>query len=343
MSEKVLRCGVVGVGRMGQHHARVYSQRPDVELVGICDLDIDRAQEVASQWGGVPVTTLDELMTMGVDAVTIATPTVTHRSLTEPLMSAQVACLIEKPLAPDADEAAMLVDAAQRSEAVLQVGHIVRYDPVMQAIRETGFSKPRFIEMDRISPMTFRSIDVSVVLDMMIHDLDLLHWLIGQEPESIHASAVSVLSEAEDVCNARLVYTTPERESGCVANVTASRLAMKTERKIRLISDEMYISADFVERRGTVVRKTANAEKMADVREMLASGEDLSGVNYLDIIELEELAVGSADALETEIEDFLTNVRLGRRPEIDASAGLAAVRTAERIVESARAAGARMV
>ncbi len=219
----------------------------------------------------------------------------------------------------------------------------MRYDPVMQAIRETGFSNPRFIEMDRISPMTFRSIDVSVVLDMMIHDLDLLHWLIGQEPESIHASAVSVLSQAEDVCNARLIYQNPEQESGCVANVTASRLAMKTERKIRLISDEMYISADFVERRGTVVRKTANAEKMDQVREMLASGEDLSEVNYLDIIELEELAVGTADALESEIDDFLQNVRQGRRPEIDALAGLAAVRTAERIVESARAAGARMV
>ncbi len=339
----VVRCGVIGVGRMGRHHARVYAQGDRTELVGVVDQDAERTSAITEQWGGAGFDSIDALLEAGVDAVTIATPTIHHRAAAERLLGAGVACLVEKPLAPDAAEASAIADAAARSGAVLQVGHIVRYDPVMVAIRGIEGLTPRFIEMDRISPMTFRSVDVGVVLDMMIHDLDLLLMLTGSEPEEVHASAVCVMGEAEDVCNARLVFPPGADGVRCVANITASRLALKTERKIRIISEDAYVSADFVARTGTVVRKTANAEQLADLRRRLAEGEDLSNIDYLEWVQVEELAVGDGEPLKLQIDDFIDAVQAGRRPMVDAEAGSAAVRTAERIVEAAREAGSRMV
>ncbi len=340
---KKIRAAVVGVGRMGRHHARVYAQSEGAELVGVVDTNEASSRRVVEEWGGKVYASVEELLADGVDAVTIATPTADHRAVAERLLEARVACLIEKPLAPDAASAGAIRDAAERSGAVLQVGHIVRYDPVMVAIRKLEGFTPRFVEMDRISPMTFRSVDVGVVLDMMIHDLDLLLMLMGTEPEEVHANAVSVMGEAEDVCNARLTFPPAADGIRCVANVTASRLALRTERKLRIISEDTYVSADFVKRTGTVVRKTANAAQLADVRERLKSGEDLSNIDYLDLVKVDTLTIGDDEPLRRQIDDFLTAVRTGRRPEVDAKAGLAAVRTAERIVEAAGAAGARRV
>ena len=344
MNDSKIRCGVIGVGRMGRHHARVYAQHEDVDFVGVVDRDAGRAQDITEQWGGRAFESPQEMLSAGVDAVTIATPTIHHRAIAEHMLDASVACLIEKPLAPDAAEAQAIVDAATASGSILQVGHIVRYDPVMLAIQALPPFTPRFLEVDRISPMTFRSVDVGVVLDMMIHDLDVLLMLVGREPVDIQASAVSVLGEAEDVCNARLTFP-PERtgDSSCVANVTASRLALKTERKLRVIAEDTYISADFVQRTGTVVRKTANEAALADLRQRLAAGEDLSDVNYLDLVEFDALDVAEGEPLKLQIDDFLDAVRTGRQPRVNAQAGFAAVRTAERIIEVARSAGARMV
>lgn len=344
-AQKKLRCGVIGVGRMGRHHARVYAQHEQADLVGVVDTNVHSRESITAEWGGQPLATVEQLLDLGVDAVTIATPTVHHRAAAELLLRNNVACLIEKPLAPDVEEAGAIAEAAQESGAVLQVGHIVRYDPVMVAIKNQARITPRFIEMDRISPMTFRSVDVGVVLDMMIHDLDLLLMLTGEEPEDVQANAVSVMGEMEDVCNARLTFPPlPEADGvSCVANLTASRLALKTERKIRIISEDAYVSADFVERKGTIVRKTANAEQLAEVREQLKAGKDLSQVNYLELVQVEQLEVGDGEPLKLQIDDFLNAVRTGCTPAVDAAAGFAAVRTAERIVEAARAAGARMV
>lgn len=343
MTTSPIRCGVIGVGRMGRHHARVYAQLPDVELVGVVDAIPQAAADIVEQWGGRPFASIDDLLCAGVDAVTIATPTVHHRAAAERLLAAGVACLIEKPLAPDVGEAEALVDAARKHGSILQVGHIVRYDPVMVAIRQLRDIRPRFIEMDRISPMTFRSVDVGVVLDMMIHDLDLLLMLVGEEPEDVQANAVCVMGEHEDVCNARLTFPPDADGVQSVANVTASRLALKTERKLRIISEDAYVSADFVARKGTVVRKTANEQQLADVREQLREGRDLSQVNYLELVQVEDLEIGDGEPLKLQIEDFLDCVHTGRRPTVNAEDGFAAVRTAERIVEAARAAGARLV
>jgi predicted dehydrogenase len=338
-----LRCAVVGAGRMGRHHSRVYAQHADVDFIGVVDVKPEASAAVVEEWGGRAFADVRHLIEAGIDAVSIATPTIHHRAAAEPLLAERVACLIEKPLAPDAEEAAAIAQAADRSNAVLQVGHIVRYDPVMRAIAGVPNLVPRFIEMDRISPMTFRSIDVSVVLDMMIHDLDLLLMLVGCEPVEVHASAVSVLSEWEDVCNARLTFHAGADGAVCVANVTASRLAFKTERKMRIISEDTYISADFVARTGTLVRKTANAEQLAAVREELRAGKDLSELNYLDLVKVDSLEIGHEEPLKLQIDDFLRCVREGARPAVDAQAGFAAVRTAERIIMAARAAGSKMV
>ncbi|MDG2094044.1 MAG: Gfo/Idh/MocA family oxidoreductase [Phycisphaerales bacterium] len=335
MSNEIIRCGVVGVGRMGRHHARIYAQMPEAELVGVVDADAERRNDITSEWGGRPLETVRELIDLGVQAVTIATPTIHHREAAEQLIEAGVACLIEKPLAATAADASAIAEAAASKGVPLQVGHVVRYDPVMRAIRALGEFQPRHLELHRISPMTFRSVDVGVVLDMMIHDLDLLTMLIGAEPEEIHASAVAVLSDAEDVCNARLTYSSDSLEERCVANVTASRLALKTERKLRIICEDLYVSADFVTRTGTVVRQSANASQLDEIRGRLRAGEDLSSVNYLDLVSFEDLVVEDAEPLLLQAEDFLNSVRTGSRPEIDAEAGRAAVRTAERILEAA--------
>ncbi len=340
---KTLRCGVVGVGRMGRHHARLCTQVEGCDLVGVVDRDPERRAAVQEQYGGEGFEEVEQLVKAGVDAAIIATPTVHHRQAAERLLAAGVHCLIEKPLAPSVPEARAIADAARAAGVVLQVGHVVRYDPVMVAIRQVKGLRPRFVQVDRISPMTFRSVDVGVVLDMMIHDIDVLLMLLGSEPQEVHASAVSVLGEAEDVCNTRLVFPPDADGLRCVANVTASRLALKTERKIRIISEEAYLSADFVERKGTLIRKTANAARIADVRRQLKDGADLSSVNYLELVAVEPLAVGQGEPLRLQFEDFLGAVRSGRKPFVDAEDGFAAVRTAERIVAAARSAGARMV
>ena len=330
--EKTIRCAVVGVGRMGRHHARVYSQMDGVDFVGVVDQDETRRNDIVEEWGGKAFATVDDLIAEGVDAVTVATPTIYHLEVSEPLLERGIACLIEKPLAPTAEGAAAIADIAQEGGAVLQVGHVVRYDPVMRAVASIENLKPRFIEMVRISPMTFRSVDVGVVLDMMIHDLDLLTMLTGQEPSDIHANAVSVMGEAEDMCNARLEF------GNCTANVTASRLGLKTERKLRIISEDSYVSADFVKKHVTLVRKIANEDQLFDLRTRLAAGEDLSNIDYVDLVEVEEPVVGDEDALTLQAKDFLHSVRTGEKPYIDAEAGSMAIRTAERIMATATAA-----
>lgn len=333
-SEKI-RCGVVGVGRMGRHHARVYAQLDGAEFVGVVDHDENRRNEIVEEWGGTAYSTVEEMIVAGVDAVTIATPTVTHLDVAAPLLATGIACLIEKPLAPTAEVASAIADAAEEGGAVLQVGHVVRYDPVMRAIAAIENLRPRFIEMTRISPMTFRSTDVGVVLDMMIHDLDLLTMLLGNEPSEIYADAVSVISETEDMCNARLVFPTGSDGFSCTANVIASRLALKTERKLRIISEEAYVSADFVQRSVTIIHKTANDKQLSDLRKRLADGEDLTSVDFVEVLTVDEPEIGNEDALTLQAKDFLHSIRSGTKPEIDAEAGSMAIRTAERIMQQA--------
>lgn len=337
-----LRCGAVGVGRMGQHHARVYAEMEGVELIGVVDANFDRAQEIASKHGCKAFATEQELLDAGVDAVSIAVPTTFHLKSATPFLKAGVACLIEKPLAQSADQAEKIKHLAEQNNACLMVGHIERFNPIMRAMQDATVSTgepitPRFMEVHRVSPMTFRSMDIGVVMDMMIHDLDVVLMLMGgREPDEIQASGVAVISEFEDICNARLVWNLPEENGGgqCVANITASRLAMKTERVTRITGEGGYIKIDYAAKTGTVIRKTANEIQMREVREQLSTGKDLTDVDWTELINIEPLTIDDGEPIVKEIEAFLDAARTGKNPAIDASAGFANVRTAERIVEA---------
>lgn len=336
-SGRPLRCAAVGVGRMGQHHARVYANEPGCELVGVVDASRDRAQEIAEKFGCRAFATEAELLEAGVDAVSIAVPTTAHQRSAEPFLRAGVACLIEKPLAPDARQAYELQQLAESTGTCLMVGHIERFNPIMRAMqRATDQARqitPRFIEVHRVSPMTFRSVDIGVVMDMMIHDLDVVLMLMGGvEPDEIQASGVAVITEHEDICNARLVWRRPQ--GNCVANITASRLALKTERVTRITGEDAYVKIDYAAKKGVIIRRLANEIQMSEVREQIRSGADLTMLKWHELVNLENLEIDDGEPIVMEIREFLDAVRSGRRPTIDANAGFVNVRVAERIVEA---------
>ena len=322
-----LSVGVIGTGRMGRLHARVYSQMPQVKLVGVYDANPEAAAEAAEQYDTKAFTDLGELLGQ-VSAVTIATPTVTHLEMARACLSRRVPCLIEKPLAKDSHEARQIVELSQAHKTLVQVGHIERFNPAVRAVDRLKMS-PRFIEVTRISPLTFRSIDVGVVLDMMIHDIDIVLKLSGSKVSRVDAIGVSIIGNVEDVCNARLEF-----ENGCVANLTASRVALKTERKLRVFSPDAYVSLDYQKKYGIIAQKSGNLEAIRNAVGKIRRGEieDLSDLNYQDLVNVEELQIDDVEPLRAEQEAFVGAVA-GKGPsEVSAEDGLAAVEVAERIV-----------
>ncbi|MEM9166751.1 MAG: Gfo/Idh/MocA family oxidoreductase [Planctomycetota bacterium] len=338
-----IRCAAVGVGRMGQHHARVYAQMDGVELVGVYDASPERAAEIADKHGCPVLASIEDVISAKPEAVSIACPTIYHRETAEPLLKAGIACLIEKPLAQDPDEAAAIKRVAEEAGSILMVGHIERFNPIMRALRRATAEgldiTPRFIEVHRVSPMTFRSVDIGVVMDMGIHDLDVVIMLMGgREPDRVEATGVPVVTEHEDLCNARLTWEMPASRGGgvCVANMTFSRLALKTERVTRITAEDAYIKLDYQKKSGTLIRRTANEAQLREVRDRLRDGMDLTSLSWDELVNLEQLEVDAGEPIVMELEAFLDAVRHGHRPDIDASAGLANVRTAQRIVEAIR-------
>ena len=243
-------------------------------------------------------------------------------------LSRGIACLIEKPLAKDTAEAQQIVDCAKRTGVAVQVGHIERYNPAVRAMTRLDV-KPRFIEVTRISPMTFRSIDVGVVLDMMIHDIDIVLRLAGSPVAKIDAIGVSVIGTVEDICNARLIF-----ENGCVANITASRLSLKTERKLRVFSPDAYVSLDYQKKYGIVARRSHNLDAIREAVDRIHRGEvaDLSELNFADLVQIEELKIDDIEPLRAELDSFIEAVTNGTAPPVSAEEGLAAVETATRII-----------
>jgi len=327
-----IHVAVAGAGRMGTHHARIYSQIEGCRLVGVCDHHRERAQKLSQEYGCRAFESVEELLNSGetLHAATVAVPTVSHREVAEKFLTSDVDLLIEKPLAPDVADARAIISAAEKNHRVLQVGHSERFNPVVRAL--AGYElEPRFVEVHRISPMTFRSIDIGVVLDMMIHDIDIVNYFVRSEVKSVAAAGVAVLGKFEDVANARIVFA-----NGCVANLTASRLALKTERKMRLFSPNAYISVDYQKKAGVVIRKTANEQQLEMVRKKIAAGEvaDLTDLNYTELVNYEQLQIQDTEPLRVEIESFLKTVRTRRRPEVSGQDGLFAVDVATRITEA---------
>jgi predicted dehydrogenase len=324
-----LPVAVIGCGRMGRLHARVYSEMPRVRLLGVYDANPEAAAAAAEQYDCRAFASLEELLAAA-EAVTIAVPTAFHADVAEKCLAAGRACLVEKPLAKDVADARRIVAVAARAGVVVQVGHIERFNPAIRAMEKLDI-RARFIEVTRISPLTFRSIDVGVVLDMMIHDIDIVLRLARSKVARIDAVGVSVIGDVEDICNARLTF-----ENGCVANLTASRLALKTERRLRVFSPDAYVSLDYQKRYGIVARRGGNLNAIRDAVAKIRSGEidDLSQLNYADLVQVEELQIDDIEPLRGQLESFVDAVTAGIAPVVTLDDGLAAVETATRIVQS---------
>jgi len=327
---RILRVAVIGAGHMGRHHARIYGELKGCELVAVVDKDTERARVIASQHGGKPFSSIAEVPG-SLDAVTVAVPTVYHAEVAVPLMERSIAVLVEKPLAPDSRSARQLLDASRKHDCLLQVGHSERFNPVVQAMLRMEVT-PRFIETHRISPFTFRSADIGVVFDMMIHDIDIVLHLVKQRDYTIDAVGVSVLGACEDVANARIRFA-----NGTVVNLTASRLALKTERKIRIFAPTGYLSMDYQKKTGVAIKLADNLDliRMAKERDF----EDLSQMATLDfgsMVKIEPLQVDDVEPLRAEIESFLDSVRTGGDAAVSAEEGYAAVEMAERITNAVR-------
>ncbi len=326
MSFKV---AVVGVGRMGKHHARTIHQMDGAELVCVVDANESAATSVAKQRDCLALTNIADAIDK-VDAAIIATPTIAHLEAARPFIEAGKPVLIEKPYTDDPAAGEELIALAEKTGASVQVGHTERFNPTSLAMQKYEIH-PKFIEAHRISPFTFRSADIGVVLDMMIHDIDLVLMLAGSEVVDVQAVGVNVIGNTEDICNARLLFA-----NGCVANITASRLAIKTERKMRIFSEEAYLSVDYGKKVGVVIQKEANLDLIQMAREMDVDdiAELAQSVDYTKLLKVEELTPDdSVDPLTRQAEAFRRTVEEGLPPACSAADGLAAVRTARKIVD----------
>src|SRR5215813_3085474 len=304
-----LRAGVVGVGYLGRFHAQKYAAQPDVTLVGVVDTDPARAAEVAAECYTWAVTDYRDLFDQ-VDCVSVAVPTQLHHAVARDFLSRGVDVLVEKPLTATAAEGRELVEIAARHNCLLQVGHLERFNPALRSL--TGIlTAPRFIECHRVAPFVERGTDVDVVRDLMIHDLDVILSLVRSSVASMEAFGVPVLTAEPDIANARLRFA-----SGCVANVTASRVALKRERKMRIFQPDTYLVVDYGEQRIRICRREPGSQPGG-----------LPNLTY------EERAVSGEDALEEEIRAFLQAVRERSEPIVSGQDGLQALEIAEQIID----------
>ncbi|MGR9044409.1 MAG: Gfo/Idh/MocA family oxidoreductase [Gammaproteobacteria bacterium] len=301
---KKLKCAVVGTGYLGKFHAEKYASLPDCELVAVVDINEAAASAVAQQHGASALTDYQSLLGH-VDAVSIVVPTTLHHAVSKDFLNGGAHVLVEKPITVTVAEADELIEIAERKNLILQVGHLERFNPAVLGMDNLD-EKPLFIESHRLSPFNPRANDVSVVLDLMIHDIDIILALVGSEVERIDASGTSVLTQGIDIANARLVF-----KSGCVANVTASRISMKMERKMRMFRPSSYVSIDF-QNRILTKHRTGQKEMFPGIPEIVT----------------EESVFENGDALLEEIKHFVNCIQTGTNPLVPGEAGKRALETA---------------
>ena len=312
-----LRTAVIGVGYLGRFHAQKYAQLPESKLIGVVDPNPESRTRVAAELNVPGFADIDAILDQ-VDAVSLAVPTPLHHALGTRLLSKGIHVLIEKPIATTVSEARELVDIARQHNAVLQVGHLERFNPAVRAAAEK-LRTPRFVESHRLAPFKQRGSDVSVVLDLMIHDIDLIQELVRSPIESIDAVGAQVFSGEIDIVNARIRFA-----SGCVANTTASRISLKQERKVRIFQDDAYLSIDMQQKILTVIRK-----------------KDEAPVESPAQVSIEEDTFDQGDALRDEIAAFLHAIRTGSAPVVTGEDGLRALETAMKITELVQRSAAR--
>jgi predicted dehydrogenase len=304
-----LRMAVIGVGHLGQHHARLLATMNDVELVGVVDIKSGRADEVAAKYGTRPFTSASDVLGH-VDAVCVAVPTVSHVALAMPFIDAGVSVLVEKPIAASVGEADRLVEAADRRGVTLAAGHTERFNPAVAAALPL-VTDPRFVEIHRLGTFPERSLDIDVVFDLMIHDLDLLLASVRSDVLSVEAVGVNVLTPRTDIANARLRFA-----SGCVANVTASRISRDRVRKVRFFQHDSYVSVDYAAQEVELYRLAPG--KAGDPRPVIQGGR---------------LEIANEEPLKRELADFVDAVRTRRDPGVPGRAGREALALATRIAE----------
>lgn len=305
-----LRVGVVGVGHIGSNHARLYAEQTAAEFTAIYDTDRPRAEQFAAQHRVNAASSLDEFLE-SVDAASIATPTSSHFEVARQLLQHGKHALIEKPIAENPAHATELAQLAAERQLILQVGHVERFNPVLSAL-EQRLTHPRFIEAHRLSPYPNRSTDIGVVLDLMIHDLEIILHLVRSPLQTIDAVGVPVLSRGEDIANARIRF-----EDGCVANITSSRISPERMRKIRVFQEDAYLSLDYQNQSGEIYRKTATG------------------------IAREEVEIERDEPLKRQLASFIECATTGRAPKVSGFAATAALELAVEItqrIESARGA-----
>lgn len=312
-----IRVGVIGAGHLGYHHARIYRSLDGVKLVGVADSRLERRTLAAADFQTPVFETAAELIAQGLDAVSVVTPTMTHEAVVLECLEAGLHVLVEKPIAPTVDAAERMTAAAKARGRLLQVGHIERFNGAVMAL-ETALRRPRFIECHRLSPFPGRGVDVSVVLDLMIHDLDIVLALTKSEVTSIDAVGVSVFSTSEDIANVRLRFA-----SGCVANLTSSRVSLEKMRKIRIFEDNAYVSTDYSAQEVLIYRKKPGAIP--------------EGSNPMEHISIEPLDVKKDEPLKMELAAFIECVTKGERPLVSGEEALSALRLARKIEDSIHA------
>ncbi|MDP7062289.1 MAG: Gfo/Idh/MocA family oxidoreductase [Planctomycetota bacterium] len=322
MSKQTLRAAVIGVGHLGRHHARILAGMDGVELVAVVDKDQEQGKAIAtkcgSQWHAESAGLEQEL-----DLAVIAVPTILHQDCAAPLLRAGVACLVEKPMAPDPATCDAIIADAKAGGALLGVGHVERFNPAVKRAMAKGI-RPRFIEAHRLAPYTFRSTDVGVVLDLMIHDIDLALAWTGAEVTQVDAVGGATLSPSEDIVSARLHFS-----NGAVANLTASRLSLTPMRRFRVFGPDSYLSVDSQDRYALAVQKSSNFSPQA-VEAAAASGNPLEG--FRSLLDVEELELDDDEPLRAELEAFVAAVRGQREVAVSGEAGRNAVDVAFQIM-----------
>lgn len=305
-----LRAAVIGVGYLGNFHAQKYAALEGVELIGVVDADGARSAEVAAACGCQAFTDYRELLGK-VDAVSVVVPTQYHHQVAKEFLAAGVHVLIEKPITVTIEQADELISLADDGKLVFQVGHLERFNPVMMAAEEV-LREPLFVESVRIAPFKPRGTDVNVVLDLMIHDIEIIQHLVKSPVAKIDAIGAPVFTGEEDIANARIAF-----ENGCVANVTASRISLKSERKMRIFQRDAYLTLDFQNKKVLVAKK--------------GEGELLPGVPNVQVKEQE---LGQSDPLLSEISSFVEAITEGKQPQVSGRDGRMALETALKINEA---------
>ncbi len=320
-TNKKVRVSVIGVGHLGKIHTRLWSQNPDVELVGVFDIDNARANQVAAEFDCKAFNSIDELITQS-DVCTIASNTETHYKISKILIENGIHCFIEKPIADTYNNSKRIIELAQKHNLLIQVGHVERFNPALLALKDHKLN-PLFIEVHRLSQFRPRAIDVSVVHDLMIHDIDILLWLMNSKVKKIEANGVAILTKTTDIANARITF-----ENGAVANLTASRISVNNMRKFRIFQKDGYFSIDFGNQKVEMYKLLDNTDDAKDYSLALNLGAIMDIPNPKTIIHLEP-EVPKINAIQEEQNAFISSVTQGLPITVTAHEATEAVRIAE--------------